>query len=83
MARYNFRAYARACKDGLVEPGRMFVHDAGGVWQQFTQPHAGPAMLFETENRRRDRKILLAGRHAREPLAAAHGVRQLVFEALA
>lgn len=30
----NFRAYALACKDGEVQPGRMFVHDTGA----FTNP---------------------------------------------
>lgn len=30
----NFRAYALACEDGEVQPGRMFVHDTGA----FTNP---------------------------------------------
>ena len=30
----NFRAYALACKDGEVQPGKMFVHDTGA----FTNP---------------------------------------------
>ena len=31
----NFKAYARACKDRAVLPGRMFVFDAGGL----VKPH--------------------------------------------
>ena len=27
----NFKAYARACKDGEIEPGRMFVFETGGL----------------------------------------------------
>ncbi|MEK7757540.1 MAG: macro domain-containing protein, partial [Planctomycetota bacterium] len=30
----NFKAYEHACKQGQVEPGRMFVFDTG----QLTQP---------------------------------------------
>ncbi len=31
----NYKAYAAACRAGLVHPGRMFVHDAGGL----VKPH--------------------------------------------
>ena len=31
----NFKAYAHACKDGVVQPGHMFVFDAGGL----VKPH--------------------------------------------
>lgn len=31
----NFKAYERACKQGLVEPGRMHVYDSGGL----VKPH--------------------------------------------
>jgi O-acetyl-ADP-ribose deacetylase (regulator of RNase III) len=31
----NFRAYERACMQKLIEPGRMFVYDAGGL----VKPH--------------------------------------------
>ena len=31
----NFKAYAAACRAGLVRPGRMFVHDSGGL----VKPH--------------------------------------------
>ena len=31
----NFKAYARACKDGIVRPGHMFIFDAGGL----VKPH--------------------------------------------
>lgn len=27
----NFKAYAAACKSGSVRPGRMFIHDTGGL----------------------------------------------------
>lgn len=27
----NFAEYAAACKSGKVRPGRMFIHDAGGL----------------------------------------------------
>lgn len=29
----NFKAYARACKAGEVQPGKMFMYDAGGLFR--------------------------------------------------
>ena len=31
----NFAAYVAACKAGFVRPGRMFIHDLGGI----VKPH--------------------------------------------
>ena len=53
------------------------VDDFGGVRQQFADPGAGLAVLFEAEEARRDGKRGLAGRHAGDALAHADGVGQV------
>ena len=56
------------------------IRELRGVRQQLTQPHAALAMLRKLEHRRRDGEALLPRRHAREPLLATHGVRQILVK---
>ena len=58
-------------------------HYATGTAQavlDYAQPDARLAVLLEFKHRRRHRKVLLVGRHAREPLPAANRVRQFLLE---
>jgi O-acetyl-ADP-ribose deacetylase (regulator of RNase III) len=48
----NFKAYEDACKRGLIEPGRMFIYDAGGL----VKPHF--IINFPTKRHWRERSRL-------------------------
>ncbi len=56
------------------------IGDAGGVWDEFTQPGAACAMLREVKHGRGDGKAVLARGHGGDALATSHTIRQVLIE---
>jgi len=75
----NFKAYERACKEGHVEPGRMFVFDTG----QLTQPRY--IINFPTKRHWRGRSRIEDIETGLEALVAEirwHGIRSIAIPPL-
>lgn len=70
-----FRAYARACKDGEVRPGRMFVHVSGGR----TLIHFPTKRHFRDASRMED---IEAGLVALASEITTRGIRSIAVPAL-